>query len=60
MFYHAVHAEPEDFDLAIYGTSAYEYPDLLKVISLPYRGKFSRGPIFADMRSSPFLWVKFC
>ena len=31
VFYHAIYAAPEDYHLAIYGTSAYEYPDLLKV-----------------------------
>lgn len=30
VFYHAT--EPEDYHQAIYGTSAYEYPDLLKVL----------------------------
>ena len=36
VFYHAIYAAPEDYDLAIYGTSAYEYPDLLKASSFKH------------------------
>ena len=32
VFYHAT--EPEDYCEVIYGTSVYEFPDLLKVIPL--------------------------